>query len=40
MSNGIDWEARYQHGDTPWEKFRIVDGLPDDIVLKNRPDRG
>ena len=35
MSNGIDWEARYQHGDTPWDKGEAHPALLD--FLREQP---
>jgi len=36
MSNAIDWEGRYQSGDTPWDKGEASPGLVD--FLANHPE--
>ena len=40
MTSKTDWEARYQAGDTPWEKGEASPGLMDFISAKPKLPRG
>lgn len=40
MLNAADWEARYQVGDTPWEKGEGSPGLVDFLACRNPPGVG